>query len=166
MLIKKYGNLALGIFFLIVAVAGFAIATGFADPAITVAQTIDSRFFPKVVCVVMGIFAVLLIATSAADLRKFDDAAAAQEADEDRPEYNRLIGTMIVFAAYVLLMDSVGFLIMTMLYLPAQMYILAPKEKQGKRDIIFYVVLGVAAALIIYFGFIYGFKVMLPKGIL
>jgi putative tricarboxylic transport membrane protein len=165
MAIKKYGNLALGIFFLVVAVAGFAIACGFADPAITVAQTIDSRFFPKMVCVIIGIFSVLLIATSAADLKKFD-AADAREDSDSKPEYGRLLATTLVFSAYVLLMDAVGFLIMTMLYLPVQMYILAPREKQTKKDILFYVVLGVVAAAVIYFSFIYGFKVMLPKGIL
>ena len=165
MAIKKYGNLALGIFFLVVAVAGFAIASRFADPAITVAQTIDSRFFPKMVCVIIGIFSVLLIVTSAADLKKFDGDAAREDSDS-RPEYGRLLATTLVFSAYVLLMDAVGFLIMTMLYLPVQMYILAPREKQTKKDILFYVVLGVVAAAVIYFSFIYGFKVMLPKGIL
>ena len=140
-------------------------AIQFADPVINVAQTINSRFFPIVVCSIMIVFAALLVLTSLMEM-KAAKPDTAEEVEADKPEYKRVAATLIALIIFVALMDKVGFLVMSILYLPVQMFILAPKEKQNRKNILLYVGIGIVAAAAIYFLFVNAFHVMLPKGIL
>lgn len=77
-----------------------------------------------------------------------------------------IILTFILLAIYIALLEPVGFLIMTAVYLIGQILILTPKDKRtGKRSIIITVVVSVAAAFIIDYVFVCLLKVMLPLGI-
>lgn len=161
---EKKKDMIVGLVFLILGIAGLIMAINFADPVIALKQTISSKFFPEVVCVIMIVFAVLLIISSYVSAKNMTEDA--KEEAGDKPEYKRVVATFVAFAIFILLMDKIGFLIMSIIYLPIQMYILAPVEKQGKKNIILYVILGVIASFVIYYTFVYGFKVILPKGIL
>lgn len=163
---EKKKDMIVGLVFLILGIVGLVLAINFADPIITLKQTISSKFFPEVICGIMIVFAILLIISSYIALKDTADSEIKKEGAEGKPEYKRVVATFIAFTVFVLLMDKIGFLIVAIIYLPIQMFILAPVEKQGKKNIAFYIILGVIASFIIYFMFVYGFKVMLPKGIL
>ncbi len=60
-------------------------------------------------------------------------------------------------------MEKVGFLISSIVYLFAQMVILAPKEK---RNFLLLAVIAVVFNIVVYFIFRNALNVMLPKGIL
>jgi putative tricarboxylic transport membrane protein len=165
-MLRKNRDFWVGLVFLILGVAGLVMALQFADPVLKVAQTIGSKFFPVVVCSIMIVFAALLIITSLMDQKNAVNSEETAEAQEDKPEYGRVAATLIAFIIFVALMDKIGFLIMSIIYLPVQMFILAPKEKQNKKNVLLYVIIGVIAAVAIYYLFVNAFHVMLPKGIL
>lgn len=165
MFIKRYGDLIVGCFFAVLSVVGLILAYEFADPVIKVSQTIGSKFMPELICWIMLAFAALLIITSLLKLRK-DPAKQEMCEEEDKPELNRVGISFTAFCIYVLLMGKIGFIIMTILYLPVQIYMLAPEEKQTKKSLLFYGIVGVAGSVVIYVAFVNGFKIMLPKGLL
>lgn len=172
MLIKKYGDLMTGIFFAVLGCAGLIMAYHFSDPVIKVNQAIDSKFLPKMICILMITFAVMLIISSTVKLwfraEKGEEGQAGRESKEAEaaPEYNRVAVSFLAFCIYVLLMDRIGFLLMTIVYLPIQIYAIAPEEKQDRRHMVSYLLIGAASSVIIYLSFVYGFKIMLPSGIL
>ena len=52
------------------------------------------------------------------------------------------------------------------IYLILQMFVLAPREKRGKKDIALYVFISAVTALAVYLVFVKVFYLMLPAGIL
>jgi uncharacterized BrkB/YihY/UPF0761 family membrane protein len=60
----------------------------------------------------------------------------------------------------------VGFIVSTLVYLIIQIYILAPDNKRTKKDLIQYAIIDVVFTVVVYFLFRYGFKIVLPGGIL
>ena len=164
MLFKKYEDLAVGIFFTVLGGAGLILACNFSEPVIQVTQAIGSKFMPKLICVIMLVFAVLLIISGILKLRH--EGEDLNEPEEDEPEYNRMSASLIAFSVYVLFMDIVGCLIMSILYLPIQIYMLAPEEKQDKKHMAYYILIGTSCSFLIYYTFVYGFRIILPHGLL
>ena len=52
-------------------------------------------------------------------------------AEEEKPEYLRVLATIAAFTVYVFVIEPAGFLLSSIVYLFAQITILAPKEKRG-----------------------------------
>ena len=157
MYLKKYGDLATGIVFLVIAVVFYVLA-GQLPPSLL--GGVGSDFVPKILAVGTGILSVLQIISGVKTMKKDFSGEAA---DEDRPEYIRVLATVAAFGIYVTVMEKVGFLISSIVYLFAQMVILAPKEK---RNFLLLAVIAVVFNIVVYFIFRNALNVMLPKGIL
>ena len=157
MYLKKYGDLATGIVFLVIAVVFYVLA-GQLPPSLL--GGVGSDFVPKILAVGTGILSVLQIISGVKTMKKDFSGEAA---DEDRPEYIRVLATVAAFGIYVTVMEKVGFLISSIVYLFAQMVILAPKEK---RNFLLLEVIAVVFNIVVYFIFRNALNVMLPKGIL
>jgi len=69
--------------------------------------------------------------------------------------------TFVLIAFYVALLERVGFIITTALYLVGQFYVMAPRE--DRRPVKF-VVVAVAVAVATYYIFVAAFDLMLPSG--
>lgn len=158
MYLKKYGDLATGIVFLAIAVVFYVLA-GQLPPSLL--GGVGSDFMPKILAVGTGILSVLQMISGVKTMRKDFSGEAAEE--EDRPEYVRVLATVVSFGLYVTVMEKVGFLISSVVYLFAQMVILAPKEK---RNYVLLAVIAVVFNIVVYFIFRNALNVMLPKGIL
>ena len=74
--------------------------------------------------------------------------------------------TIAAFTVYVFVIEPAGFLLSSIVYLFAQITILAPKEKRGIKGIILFAVIAVVVCVAVYFIFRFGLNVMLPAGIL
>ncbi len=157
MYLKKYGDLATGIVFLVIAVVFYVLA-GQLPPSLL--GGVGSDFVPKILAVGTGILSVLQIISGVKTMKKDFSGEAA---DEDRPEYIRVLATVAAFGIYVTVMEKVGFLISSIVYLFAQMVILAPREK---RNFLLLAVIAVVFNIVVYFIFRNALNVMLPKGIL
>ncbi|MBQ8933377.1 MAG: tripartite tricarboxylate transporter TctB family protein [Lachnospiraceae bacterium] len=91
-------------------------------------------------------------------IEKFDLKAAFDEKRE-------VILSFVVLTIYVALMDAVGFVPMTILYLFAQILILTPTSK-WKKTWLPALICGIICAVLFYFIFRMKLNVLLPQGIL
>ena len=80
-------------------------------------------------------------------------------------EQREVVASFAALALYVGLMDLVGFVIMTILYVFVQILILTPREKWGKTYVPAAITAAVAGVLLFYV-FRYLLNVLLPVGVL
>jgi len=80
------------------------------------------------------------------------------------PDYLTVFKTLGLIAVYVALLQTVGFPIMTALYLYAQFIVITPREH--KINHISYIVIAVITSAVIFYLFRQGFDLMLPTGFL
>lgn len=154
---KKYWDLASGIFLLGFSVALFIGAQNVKTLSIS---SVGSGTFPSFIAVLLAIVSIAIIAGGAKKARGPDEK---QKPVEGKPRMWAVVATFAIMAAYALLMPILGFIIMTTVYLFAQMYIMAAKEHQ--RPIIFGIV-SVVTSVSVYYLFVTVFSLMLPAGIL
>jgi hypothetical protein len=162
MFFKKYGDFVVGIFY---AVLGIALIVGAKALPKSKVMEIGPDFMPTLVGAIILILAgILLVQTFA----RFKANAAELEASnfKDTSDYRRVLGSLVAALIYVNILKPVGFIVSTLVYLVIQIYILAPDNKRTKKDIIQYLIIDVVFTLVVYFLFRYGFKIVLPGGIL
>ncbi len=156
MFVKRYGNLAMGMVFMLLAVLYLLLAQSLPPSKV---MKIGPAFVPKLVSYITFAIALILTVTSAQKLRTMPAGQAAP----DQNEYGRVLLTICAFGAYVMFFEVLGFLLATFLYLLVQMPIMAPREKVN-------VPLFIGIALVTSGGVYYIFKfllaVMLPAGLL
>ncbi len=80
-------------------------------------------------------------------------------------EKREVIGSFVILTIYVALMDAVGFVPMTIIYLFFQILVLTPKH-EWKKAYVPALIVGVVCAVVLYYIFRYHLNVLLPSGIL
>ena len=80
-------------------------------------------------------------------------------------EKREVVASFAALAIYVALMEPVGFVIMTVVYVFAQILILTPTEK-WKKNIVPALITGVVCGGLLYYVFAHWLNVLLPAGIL
>ncbi|MGI6029215.1 MAG: tripartite tricarboxylate transporter TctB family protein [Candidatus Heteroscillospira sp.] len=116
-------------------------------------------FMPKVVSGMLTVLGACFTIT--AFIKR--NNAPAHAAALTRTELIRFSVAFALFFCYIFFLESVGFVIMTTLYIIAQSWFITPKEK---RRPVFLCILAVSVSVIIYVIFVFGLKLMLPAGIL
>lgn len=91
-------------------------------------------------------------------------ADATSEEDADALDYPTVIKTLGLIGIYMALLEMVGFVIMTVLYLYAQFIVLTPREQKVNHPA--YAVIALVSSALIYATFRQGFDLMLPTGLL
>lgn len=160
MFIKKYGDIIVGVFFMLLS-AGMMIMAKML-PKSTV-MDIGPDFMPMCIGLVTFILAGALAFLNIKNLKSRIAQAEAEEKVE--LDYKRMLTSFILILIYVFLLKPIGFIISTIVYLPLQMYVLAPTDKRGKKDIIQLFVITFIFTFAVFFLFRYGFKIVLPTGI-
>ena len=125
-------------------------------------QFIDAAFIPYVLGSIMTLLGVLQL--WAANKLGGGEASGKQV---DKPDYATVLKTLGLIIAYVAFLDSVGFPIMTVVYLFMQFIVLKPIAK--KATYLTYLMYGVIAILTsaaVFMTFRYAFDMMLPAGLL
>lgn len=161
MFFKKYGDLVVGIFY---AALGIALIVGAGMLPKSKVMEIGPDFMPRVVGTVILVLALLLLFWT---VRNFKKHAAEVDASgyKDTSDYKRVLGSLLAAIIYVNILEPVGFIISTLVYLIVQIYILAPDANRTKKDIVSYLIIDVVFTIVVYFLFRYGFKIVLPAGI-
>lgn len=122
-------------------------------------DSIDASFVPYVLgsmCSVLGVLQLL----AAARL----EAKPGTNGNPETVDYATVGKTVGLIVAYVALLSSVGFPIMTMLYLIAQFYVLTPADQKPRW--VLYATVAVVTAAAVYLLFRHAFDLMLPLGVL
>jgi len=161
-MVKKYGDIYASLFLMISAVVLY-IST-FSIKMLTVSK-IGSAFAPQLVAIGIFIFSGILLRNSLKELKNKDtkENSNAQEGDNPQINYACLLGSVALMIVYLLLLNSVGFLIMTTGYIVLQISLLADKSE---RNILKFFIIAVISSVAIYYIFRSIFHVMLPSGIL
>lgn len=160
MFIKKYGDIIVGGFFMILS-AGMMIMAKML-PKSTI-MDIGPDFMPMCIGIVTFVLAAALAFLNLKNLKM--RTAESEKMEKEDLDYKRMLTSFMLILVYVYLLQPVGFIVTTILYLPFQMYVLAPDEKKTKRDIIQLAVTSVIFTFVVFFLFRYGFKIILPAGI-
>lgn len=124
--------------------------------------TIDASTVPYVLAVSLCLLGFLqLLGARKAVRPEADPDEGASSAPAD---YTTVLKTLALVAIYIALLETVGFLIMTVLYLYAQFIVLTPHDQKVKH--LSYAITAVIASIAIYFTFRHGFDLLLPAGFL
>ena len=143
-------------------VLGVLIYAGSYSIIVTKADTMGPQFFPRLVAVCMIGLSIIQIIKSIM-LHKKEKTETALNFKINK----KVIISIIVLFAYALLVEKVGFLILTIIYVFIQIYLLLPQNKyKDKKTVIITSIVSVAAPVIIYFTFYEAFSIFLPPGIL
>ncbi|MFC0274373.1 tripartite tricarboxylate transporter TctB family protein [Metabacillus herbersteinensis] len=134
---------------------------------------IGADFMPRIIAIAIFVLSLVLLVNSVKQMKQSKDMNQRRlevEEDEDEQEdANRKISplavvlTIVLMIVYISLLKTVGFLIMTAVYLFLQMYFLADKKEQ---KIPLFVGVSIITSISVYFCFKSVFHLMLPAGIL
>lgn len=160
MFVKKYGDICVSIFYMAVSIVMIIAAK--ALPKSTV-MDIGPDFMPMVVAGVTLFLSVALLITTIANFKK--NAAAAEAAGVPECDYTRVLLSFIAITIYVFVLQPIGFILCTLVFLPFEMWVLSPSDKRTPKDIGILVAIGVIFTFAVFFLFRYGFKIVLPPGL-
>ena len=125
---------------------------------LVVNTTVDARFWPRIIGVGGCILSVILFLESIFEEKNGIETTTEQDSHADKI---RSIKTLILMFLYILGLDYLGFIIMTIVYLFFQFSVLTPKEE---RKYIRFIVIDIVFTLIVFAVFRFGFQMMLPTG--
>ena len=161
MVLKRWKEALIGCIFIILSIVMY-VEAGKLPPNLLGGMGPD--FMPKVVSSGMGILGILQLITGIRRSAAGEKSGEPEDKnEEDQPEYLRVLLTVLAFGIYVFTMQSVGFLLTSVIYFFIQMMILSPKEK---RRPVLYAIISLVFTVAVYFIFRNGLNVMLPRGIL
>ena len=124
---------------------------------------IGPDFMPMVIGVVTLILAAALTFLS---IKNFKMHAAELEGKTlPSCDYVRVLSSIILVLIYVVVMQPVGFILSTLVFLLLQMLVLSPDDERDVKHIIRLLVIDVIFTLVVFMLFRYGFKIVLPAGI-
>lgn len=117
-------------------------------------QDVGSGFTPKIVSGAIVVCSIWKLALTVLSKK----ADTGSKSDDDTKGG---IFTICLLAAYVLLFDSLGFLISTVVYLFLQILVLS---NENNRNLPLFGIISVVAPVVVYVLFVYVIKMPLPTG--
>jgi putative tricarboxylic transport membrane protein len=114
-------------------------------------------FFPRLMAALLGMLGIVLFVRGHSRERNLRDGEGFAF---DRSEAVRIIGTAAILIAYMLLLETIGYLLLTPVTLIALCAFL------GYRRWFVVVVIAAVFTVLVYVGFRYGMKILLPEGLL
>ena len=160
MFFKKYGDIVVGVFFMVLGALLVILAQALPKSKV---MEIGPDFMPTVIGSVTFILAAILTFLSIKNFKMH--GKELEHAEIPDCDYKRVISSIILVLIYVFILQPIGFIISTLLYLMFQMVILSPDDERDGKHIIRLAVINVVFTLAVFFLFRYGFKIVLPAGI-
>ena len=153
---KQYQDVIAGVGFLLISAAYYS--GSFFETSSLMKAEYGPDFMPKIYALLLAVLSVALIVTG---IRKAKTYAVPEGTQAFDPRSAvTVVLSLICIAAYIFLIDVVGFLIASALYLFAQAWLLSQKKNYGM--LILFSVLG---AVLVYLLFAKVIGLLLPKGI-
>lgn len=120
---------------------------------------VDSATVPTILGVLMCILGAVQVRAALALGREADRQQAAAAVD-----YGTTLKTVALIVAYTALLNSVGFLITTALYLFVQFVVLTPADQKPRYAL--YAAIALVTSVAVYALFRYAFDLVLPVGLI
>ena len=164
---KKYSDIISGAVLFVLAAVYYVMATQIKQYNSGLPGIITSDFIPKVYGIAVMVLSAILIFRGIRDLKK----ARAQEAGETEeasrfPVDPAIILVFLLLVIYVALLDTVGFTIMSTLFVLGLSYLLLPKAKHTPKTCVAVFAVALPFSVAITLIFVKGFSLTLPMGIL
>jgi hypothetical protein len=121
---------------------------------------IGPAFYPRLVFIVTGVLAVLMVASDVLGRRK--RKAVAAKAAGPRPNYVLVVATFVVFVVYVMLMPYIGFRLSTFAFVLAMRVLL--DWPANAKSWIGALALAAGTTLVTWYVFEQYLAVLLPRG--
>ena len=161
---SRYRDLIVGIVLLTVSVIYYWLSLSIPEAAAT---QMGPTFVPQVIAGLTFVLSIILVLNSLQTLRTQPaDATEAEEPHGEEVRYVPVVLTGILLVIYVVVLERVGFVLATAVYLFLQFNVAAPKTRKALKYQAYYLVGSIAAAFVINYLFRDGFDVMLPQGML
>lgn len=158
--LDKFRDVIAGVLFFVIALAYYLGSNSLKNIG---SSTVNTDFFPKVCGIAMMALSVILIVTSVRRLYQAKNQQEETDVPFEKAGAIRVVFSILLLAIYIALMEPVGFLLMTILYVYLQIMVLTPRNEW---KLIRFAAISVIFSVIVYCAFLYGFDVMLPQGIL
>ena len=163
MVFERYKDIIGGTFWVVVATAMYY--ASFSIRALTIGAgstgLVGSGFMPRLVAIGMIILGAVVILQGIKKLQASSgDSTSVKEPLSFREQYLPVVVGLVLLLAYVGLLEQVGFMTVTVVYLFGQMYVLAAAEH---RKPVMFLVISVISAAAIYYTFVEVFQLMLPE---
>ena len=164
--IKK--DLGIGLFFFLLAIAYFAGTFSIESYNPFGDAGLSSKIVPQILAVIMAVLGLSTVIQSAFKLKKRNADKNFAEASGTSVRINRNVFGKFIFAialltVYIFLFDKLGFIISTVLYLSAMIFLLLPR-KNAKTGI-FTVLFSLAVSFLVYTIFNNLLGLILPRGV-
>ena len=157
---KKYDDYITSVFFIGISIAMIILARTLPKSKV---MAIGPDFMPTVIGFLTLALAIILLITTVMTSKQRKKELA--EAKPDECDYKKMLTSLFLILVYVFILQPVGFIVATLVYLLPQFVALAPPEERNKKNIIKLLVIDIVFTLIVFFLFRYGFKIVLPAGI-
>ncbi len=160
MFFKKYGDIVVGVFFMVLSAALIVMAKMLPKSKV---MEIGPDFMPLVIGAITFILAAILTFLSIKNFKMHEKEL--EKAEIPDCDYKRVLLSVILVLIYVFILQPVGFILSTMAYLLLQMLVLSPDDERDLKHIVRLLIIDVIFTLVVFFLFRYGFKIVLPAGI-
>ncbi|MEJ8776626.1 tripartite tricarboxylate transporter TctB family protein [Pseudogracilibacillus sp. ICA-222130] len=154
----------ISIIFLIISILVFSMSLNM--QALTT-SAVGADFLPKVIAILIFVLSSYFLIVSIKNpvgnvVDDTDEMEEINDSDESK-KFTRVLLTGLLMIIYVFLINFIGFILASILYLTVQMVLFSSVTK---RNIIVYLLISIVTSVFIYFVFRNIFYVMLPSGIL
>lgn len=131
----------------------------------TTSDILGSRFFPRLISVIIGFLAVFQLIGALSVLKEYKNKKEAEETVEKKEKSFALLITVVSLFVYYILILQIGFTITSILYLFIQGAVLMSKEDLKKKSkLVVLVLVSVLVPIFINTVFWNIFSIALPAG--
>lgn len=152
MKIEKYSELILGFIILFLGIVYFLLTN-----ALPAKEMIDGRFLPYILSGILIVLSLVQIYRGVKFLRH-----GGGEETEGVSDYGTFIKSLVNIVLYIGLLNILGFIISTIVFLFLEFIILTPARL--KLNYLLYLFISITTALIVYYLFRHGLSLVLPRG--
>lgn len=165
---KKYGELIGGIAVFMIAAVYFWMAFGIKQFNAGQPGIITSDIMPKIYGAAVMLLSAILIFRGIREVKAPVEPEARETWESKRkfPVEPEILLTFLLLVVYVALLQTVGFVIMSILFVLGLSGILLPAEKRGMNSYLLILVVAVIFTVAITAIFVKGFNLTLPMGLL
>ncbi len=159
----RYRDIVTGVLSILIALGLYVLTFSVKDFA---AVRIGPEFVPRIVSILLGILGIILLVQGIRPAADHSGTHAADESNTGAVSGGRkyeVLKSFLLLCFYIALLDAVGFIIMTVLYLFFQMVLLSPADN---RRYAAFGVISIVTSVTAYYLFVGFFNVMIPSGIL
>jgi putative tricarboxylic transport membrane protein len=164
--VEKFKDIIAGAFLSLLGLIMFIVTYGIKAISGETAD-VGSAFMPQIGAGLLFVFGMAILIEG---LQKYRSGRiktdTSETVSEKRRKLRAVLLTLGLIGVYIFLLNIIGFIYATILYLFIQIVVLAPTEKRNSRNYFCFGMIAVVIPVVLYYIFFKAFSMMLPTGII